>query len=106
MNQTLLMQDGYEKLASERARLQSERDHAAEQLRHAREFGGATAENGEYIDAQQNLERIHLRLTALEGRLGDAEIVLLRHGEPFRHQSAFPLRDRTRREGEDDVVGV
>lgn len=78
MNQTLLTQDGYEKLASERARLQSERDHAAEQLRHAREFGGATAENGEYIDAQQNLERIHLRLTALEGRLGDAEIVAAR----------------------------
>jgi transcription elongation factor GreA len=75
MDQTLLTEDGYERLASERARLQSERGHAAENLRHAREFGGATAENGEYIDAQQRLERIDLRLTALEGRIADAVIV-------------------------------
>ena len=32
----------------------------------------------EYIDAQQNLERIDLRLTALEGRMADAEIVAAR----------------------------
>jgi transcription elongation factor GreA len=75
MNQTLLTREGYEKLSSERARLQSERDHAAENLRHAREFGGAMAENGEYLDAQQRLERIDLRLTALEGRIADAVVV-------------------------------
>jgi transcription elongation factor GreA len=75
MNQTLLTQDGYERLASECARLRLERDRAAERLRHSVEFGGITAENGEYIDAQQHLERINLRLAALEGRLADAEIV-------------------------------
>ena len=75
MNQILVTQNGYEKLTEECARLRVLRDQAGQRLRRSLEFGGVAAENGEYVDAQQELELIELRLTALERRLVDAEVV-------------------------------
>jgi hypothetical protein len=56
MNQTLLTQTGYERLAGQCARLRVERDRAAERVRHSLEFGGVAAENADYLDARQELE--------------------------------------------------
>ena len=75
MNQVLVTQNGYEKLKEECAKLSALRDQAARRLRHSLEYGGVATENGEYVDAQQELELIELRLTALKRRLADAEIV-------------------------------
>lgn len=78
MDRILLTRHGYDKLEGECARLRAERDRAAEQVRHSLEFGGVAAENGEYIDAQQELELLDARLAALEARLADAGVVVSR----------------------------
>jgi len=75
MDRILLTPSGYEKLEEECARLRVERDRAAEHVRHSLELGGVAAENGEQLDARQELELIEWRLAALEQRLADAEIV-------------------------------
>jgi transcription elongation factor GreA len=78
MDRILLTPSGYEKLEEECARLRVERDRAAEHVRHSLELGGVAAENGEQLDARQELELIEWRLAALEQRLADAEIVASR----------------------------
>ena len=75
MNQILITQNGYEKLKEECARLSALRNQAAQRLHHSLEFGGVAAENGEYVDAHQELDLIELRLSALEQRLVGAEVV-------------------------------
>lgn len=78
MDQVLLTRDGYEKLEDECARLRSERDRAAKHVRHSVELGGPAAENGEHLDARQELELVEWRLAALERRLADAEVIASR----------------------------
>jgi len=73
---TVLTAKGQEKLEAERARLQAERRTTVERLRSALEFGGAFAENGEYLDARHELDLVDRRLALLERRLLDAEIIV------------------------------
>ena len=93
MKQILLTQSGYEQLAGECARVRVERDRAAERVRHSLEFGGVAAENGDYLDAQQELELLGSRLAAVEGRLADAEIVTTRRDGLLDIGEAVIVRD-------------
>jgi transcription elongation factor GreA len=73
---TVLTAKGHEKLKADRARLRAERETNVERLRSALEFGGAIAENGEYLQARHDLDLVNQRLALLERRLVDAEIVV------------------------------
>lgn len=75
---TVLTANGLEKLEAESARLRAERETIVERLRSALEFGGAFAENGEYLDARHELDLVDRRLALLERRLFAAEIVVPR----------------------------
>lgn len=72
---TVLTAKGFERLNEERSRLRRERQAVVERLRSALEFGGASPENGEYLDARHELELLDRRLTLLEQWLSGAEIV-------------------------------
>jgi len=73
---TALTAKGLAKLEAEHARLRAERETIVERLRSALEFGGAFAENGEYLDARHELDLIDRRLAVLERRLFAAEVVV------------------------------
>ena len=78
MDQILLTREGYEKLVEECARLEAQRDRAADRVRRSVDCGGLAAENGEYLDAQERHELLEWRLARLKGRLADAEVVASR----------------------------
>jgi len=71
----VLTAKGFERLNAEHARLRGGRDVMVGRLRSALEFGGAFPENGEYLDAQRDLELLERRLVLLEQRLVGAEVV-------------------------------
>lgn len=75
MTEALLTAKGFEKLDAERARLRAERGSLVERMRSALEFGHASPENGDYLDARHELELLDRRLLLLEERLSGAEIV-------------------------------
>jgi transcription elongation factor GreA len=75
MTETLLTAEGFERLNRESDRLRVERQRLAERLRSALEFGGASPENGEYVDARRELELLERRMRLVEDRLSAAAVV-------------------------------
>lgn len=75
MRATLLTPNGFEKLIAEHARLRSERETLVARMRTALGFGGPFPENGDYLDVRQELQLLDRRLTSVEERLCNAEIV-------------------------------
>jgi transcription elongation factor GreA len=71
----LVTAKGFEKLNGEHARLQVAREGLVERLRSALEFGGAFAENGDYLDARHELDLLDRRIAVVERRLRGAEVV-------------------------------
>jgi transcription elongation GreA/GreB family factor len=74
MMDVVLTAKGFERLNAEHVRLRDEREVMVERLRWALRSGGAFPENGEYLDAQRDLELLERRLVLLEQRLVGAEI--------------------------------
>jgi transcription elongation factor GreA len=72
---TMLTAEGFVKLNAEYERLRAERERLVERLRLALDFGGAFPENGEYVDAQQELQLLDRRLRLLDERLLAVRIV-------------------------------
>jgi transcription elongation factor GreA len=70
----VLTAKGFERLNGEYVRLHREREVVVARLRSALEFGGAFPENGEYLDAQRELELLDRRLILLDQRLSGAEV--------------------------------
>lgn len=72
---TMLTAEGFAKLSREYERLRTERERLGERMRLALDLGGAFAENGEYADAQQELQLLDRRLRLLDERLLAVQIV-------------------------------
>jgi transcription elongation factor GreA len=72
---TMLTAEGFAKLNREYERLSAERERLVERMRLALDFGGAFPENGEYVDAQQELQLLDRRLRLLDERLLAVQIV-------------------------------
>lgn len=75
MDATPMTASGYEKLEAELDRLRSERDGAVDRLTQALALGGASPENGDYLDARHEQELLDRRIALLEGRLRASEVV-------------------------------
>ncbi len=72
----VLTRSGYQRLSDKLEHLRTvERNEVAERLRSARATGGDLAENGEYLDAKEEQERLEQRIAALEQQLADADVV-------------------------------
>jgi transcription elongation factor GreA len=72
----LMTQEGYDRLRRELESLTTVgRRDVAERLRLAREDGGDPAENGELLDALEEMRLLEQRISGLEGRLASAVVV-------------------------------
>ena len=71
----LLTQEGFKRIEAELAHLdQSRRAEVTERMRASREFGDG-AENGEFLDARLDLERLDARVAELRGTLRRSELI-------------------------------
>jgi transcription elongation factor GreA len=75
VSETVITQEGFEKLRQDLEQLESERQTLVDRIRRALENGGAFPENGEYLDARHELELLDRRLARLEARARTAEVV-------------------------------
>ena len=83
------------------------REEVAEHLRHAIETGGELTENAEYLGARDEQSLLERRITELEHRLADAQVVKRRADHDLIDVGAHVrLRDRNARRTEEyDIVG-
>jgi transcription elongation factor GreA len=106
MSEKLLTAKGFEKLNGEHARLRAKRDALVARLRSALDAGGASAENGEYLDTRHELELLDTRLVLLESRLVGSEVVQPRRDGEVEIGECVTVLDLERRERSDyRVVG-
>jgi transcription elongation factor GreA len=75
VSEILVTREGLERLSGELERLEGEWQSLGARIKRALEEGGAFPENGDYLDARHEQELLARRISLLERRLQDGELV-------------------------------